>query len=156
MAIRPTILAASAALVLVASGPALAQGAGDPAATSATPARLTLNPSQVVVVGAASFRVGRDLYQVAGVRAPRATLGSCFYERLRGRESRKQLVRIMATGPIVVTPTAATTRRGARLAEVTARGRSVAQTLIARQVALPASAASARNPWCVGGNRPRG
>jgi endonuclease YncB( thermonuclease family) len=148
------------ALLAMMAAPALAQTPAlvqapvppEPAATAATApptGRLTLTPAQVAVVGSATFRVGRDLYQVAGIRSPRATRGACLYERLRGREARKQLVRLMRTGPIVVAPTGTVTRRGARLAEVTARGRNVGATLIARDVALPATAAS-RNPWCLG------
>lgn len=157
MWVRPTILSAAVATALCGA-PALAQAPAEPATTAAAnpaPAgRLTLNPGQVRVVGSASFQVGRDLYQVSGVRSPRATQGACLYERLRGREARKALVRIMRNGPIVVTPTGTVTRRGARLAEVNVRGRNVAQTLIAREAALPAANAT-RNPWCIGGGRAR-
>ena len=169
MVVRPTIL--SAALVLawsLGAGPATAQpappvttgsparppAAAPPAATvpppAAQPARLTLSPKEVTVVGSSTIRVGRDLYQVSGIRSPRATGGACLFERLRGREARKALVRLMRNGPIVVTPTGTITRRGARLAEVSVRGRSVAQALIAREVALPVRI-TGRNPWCLGG-----
>ncbi|KAA2244158.1 hypothetical protein [Salinarimonas soli] len=173
MVVRPAILTAMIALApILAAHPAAAQTApavaapamppaeapAAPPATGATPRaaqpRLTLNPGDVTVVGGATFRVGRDLYRVAGIRAPRVTASACYYERLRGRESRKAMVRIMRNGPIVVTPTGAVTPRGVRLAEVTVRGRSIGQTLVARELALPASNLQ-RNPWCLRGSPPR-
>jgi len=160
MRVRPTILSAAALGLALLAAPAHAQTPAAPETTAATPApppgRLTLSPRDVTVVGSATFRVGRDLYRVAGIRAPRANRGACLYERLRGREARKQLVRLLRNGPIVVTPTGVLNpRQGVRLAEVSVRGRSVAQALIAGEVALPVSN-SARNPWCLGGARSRG
>ncbi len=168
MQVRRAALSAAAlalAALLLAPVPARAQAPAapadpaEPAATAATPAqapgRLTLAPKDVTVVGSATFRVGRDLYQIAGIRSPRTARGACLYERLRGREARKTLVRLMRSGPIVVTPTGNVTRRGVRLAQVSARGRNVAQALVAREVALPATRGG-RNPWCLREGLPRG
>jgi endonuclease YncB( thermonuclease family) len=170
MIVRPTLPSAAIALALAFGAPAAAQQppvAAPPVTRSPTrppvvvvptppaaPVRLTLTPREVTVVGSGIFRVGRDLYRVAGIRSPRVTASACFYERLRGREARKALVRIMRNGPIVVTPTGAVTPRGVRLAEVTVRGRNVGQMLIAREVALPASNLR-RNAWCLGSVPPR-
>jgi len=167
MVVRPTILSAAIVLALglgaphataqpspVAAPPVTGSPARAPVPAVTAPVRLTLSPKDVAVVGSGTFRVGRDLYRVAGIRLPRATASACYYERLRGREARKALARIMSNGPIVVTPTGAVTPRGARLADVTVRGRSVSQMLIAREVALPASNLR-RNAWCLGGTPPR-
>ena len=157
----PTLLAAalsaSAALAQAptppaAPAPAAAPPAQAPAVRPAAPAPQgrIVRPRDVSVLGASTFRVGNERYQIAGVYAPRSRGGQCLMERLRGRNARAALRRMMSRGEIRIFPSGEVTPGGFRLARVTVNGQSVRRRLINQRLVL-ARRPAGRNPWCIGG-----
>jgi hypothetical protein len=157
----PTLLAAAlAASAAFAQTPAPAPPAAPAPATRPAPPAVRpaapapqvriVRPREVTVLGASTFRVGSDRYQIAGVYAPRSRAGQCLMERLRGRNARAALRRMMARGEIRIFPTGEVTPGGFRLARVTVNGQSVRRRLINRRLVL-ARRPVGRNPWCIGG-----
>ena len=128
-----------AALMVVSATPVAAQN----------PETRLIRPSEIVVLGGSVFRVGDELYQVAGIRTPRPRRGRCLLERRRGREARSALRRLLRRGEIRVIPTGQIGAGGARLAQVTVDRQDLAQRLIERRFAVSRQGPEGRNPWCL-------
>jgi hypothetical protein len=131
-----------------------------PAPVPQPPAQPTLEPrivrpKDVTVISGSRFRVGNDRYQVFGVRTPRPRGGQCVMERLRGRQSRSALRRILSRGEIRIAPTGQVNAFGDKLARVSVDGHSVRRRLIDARAALPRRG-EGFNPWCISLRRPPG
>ena len=114
-----------------------------------------VRPRDVTIISGSRFRVGNDRYQVFGVRAPRARAGQCVMERLRGRQSRAALRRILSRGEIRIAPTGQVNALGDKVARVTVDGQSVARKLIDARAAIARRLSSdSYNPWCISLRRP--
>ena len=114
-----------------------------------------VRPKDVIVISGSRFRVGNDRYQVFGVRTPRPRGGQCVMERLRGRQSRSALRRILSRGEIRIAPTGQVNAFGDKLARVSVDGYSVRRRLIDARAALPRRG-EGFNPWCISLRRPPG
>jgi hypothetical protein len=158
---HPRLLAALLALAL--AGPVSAQTpappaqppapAAQPPAPSPLEARV-VRSKDIVVISGSRFRVGNDRYQVFGVRTPRPRAGQCVMERLRGRQSRSALRRILARGEIRIAPTGQVNALGDRIARVSVDGQSARRRLIDARAALPRRGNESFNPWCISLRRP--
>jgi hypothetical protein len=144
-----------------ASAPAPANPSTSPAAAGQAPAAPSVSaearvvrPKDVTVISGSRFRVGNERYQVFGVRTPRPRAGQCVMERLRGRQSRAALRRILSRGEIRITPTGNLNALGEKIARVTVDGYSVARRLIDARAAVPRRASETFNPWCISLRRP--
>lgn len=113
-----------------------------------------MRPREITVISGSRFRVGSERYQVFGVRAPRPRAGQCVMERLRGRQSRSALRRILSRGEIRIVPTGGTNALGDRTARVFVDGQSVARRLIDARAAVPRRLGESFNPWCISLRRP--
>jgi hypothetical protein len=113
-----------------------------------------VRPKDVTIISGSRFRVGNDRYQVFGVRTPRPRAGQCVMERLRGRQSRAALRRILSRGEIRIVPTGGTNALGDRTARVFVDGQGVARKLIDARAAVPRRASENFNPWCISLRRP--
>ncbi len=113
-----------------------------------------VRPPEVTIISGSRFRVGNERYQVFGVRTPRARGGQCVYERLRGRQSRAALRRILSRGEIRIMPTGQVNQLGDRLARVSVDGQSVARRLINARAAIVRRPGQNFNPWCISLRRP--
>ena len=114
-----------------------------------------VRPRDVTIVSGSRFRVGNERYQVFGVRAPRSRGGQCVMERLRGRQSRAALRRILSRGEIRIAPTGQVNALGDRIARVTVDGHSVARRLVDARAAVARRLSSdSYNPWCISLRRP--
>jgi endonuclease YncB( thermonuclease family) len=91
---------------------------------------------------------------VFGVRTPRPRVGQCVYERLRGRQSRAALRRILSRGDIHIAPTGQLNQLGDKMARVSVDGQSVARRLVAARVAIVRRPGQNYNPWCLSLRRP--
>ncbi len=140
---RPLVMAAVA--IVSIAGPALAQGASPAATIRAAAADISVRSGSV-------FTLKGERFQVSGVRAPRVTSAGCTFERLKGREARKTLQRLLRRGTIEIVPTGGVSGRGNRLVNVRVDGRSLRTLLLRTKIVLPSSQARG-NPWCV---RPSG
>ncbi|WP_188611072.1 hypothetical protein [Chelatococcus reniformis] len=135
-------LAALAATALVVGGAIAAPAPAGPPRTVAA--------SQVTVVTGSIFRVGSQAYQISGMRTARIARAQCFYEKRVGRAAQRALRRMLARGPIEVTPVGGTSLMGAPFVAVKVKGQDVRQRMIARGYAIPRAALNdRRNPWCV-------
>jgi hypothetical protein len=155
------------AVAATAGVPALAQGrppAPLPPVTAPSPQSQAapapslepriVRPRDVSVISGSRFRVGNERYQVFGVRTPRPR-GQCVYERLRGRQSRAALRRLLSRGEIRIAPTGQLNALGDKIARVTVDGHSVARKLIDARAALPRRlGGETYNPWCISLRRP--
>ena len=145
---------------VLAQTPAAPPAAPAPAAVPQPPAQPALEPrivrpKDVTVISGSRFRVGNDRYQVFGVRTPRPRGGQCVMERLRGRQSRSALRRILSRGEIRIAPTGQVNAFGDKLARVSVDGYSVRRRLIDARAALPRRG-EGFNPWCISLRRPPG
>ena len=113
-----------------------------------------VKPRDVTIVSGSRFRVGNDRYQVFGVRTPRPRGGQCLMERLRGRQARAALRRILSRGEIRIAPTGQLNQFGDKLARVTVDGQAVRRRLIDARAALPRRGNEAFNPWCISLRKP--
>jgi hypothetical protein len=164
-AVAAALLAASLPLAspAKAQAPAAPQDASAPRRTEPSPAAPaapagapapSLEPRvvkarEVTVITGSRFRVGKDRYQVFGVRSPRPRTGQCVMERLRGRQSRAALRRIMSRGEIRIVPTGQTNAFGDQVARVWVDGQSVARRLINARAAVARRPGQNYNPWCI-------
>lgn len=123
--------------------------AGGTAAVAQPQAPVVVSARDVTVITGAIFRVGGDTYEIAGLRAPRVNRAQCLYERLRGREARKTLTRVLNKARVEIIPTGRVSLGGARLAHVRANGQSVRKKMIEAGVAVPRAGHARGNPWCV-------
>ena len=105
--------------------------------------------SDITVVSGSVLRVGNETFRIRGLRTPRPSRGRCLFERIRGREARKALRRLLSRGEIAIIPTGLLTPRGEKLARVTVDGKSVRARLIERDAAHPRAGYEKGNPWCV-------
>ena len=134
--------------------PAQSAPAAQPQAAPAPDVRV-VRPRDVTIVSGSRFRVGNERYQVFGVRAPRSRGGQCVMERLRGRQSRAALRRILSRGEIRIAPTGQVNALGDRIARVTVDGHSVARRLVDARAAVARRLSSdSYNPWCISLRRP--
>jgi hypothetical protein len=135
--------------------PATSAAPGQPQTAPAPPpdARV-VRPRDVTVISGSRFRVGKETYQVFGVRTPRPRVGQCVYERLRGRQSRAALRRILSRGDIHIAPTGQLNQLGDKMARVSVDGQSVARRLVAARVAIVRRPGQNYNPWCLSLRRP--
>jgi hypothetical protein len=115
-----------------------------------------VRPKDITIISGSRFRVGSERYQVFGVRAPRPRAGQCVMERLRGRQSRAALRRILSRGEIRIAPTGQLNSLGDRSARVSVDGQSVARKLIDARAAVPRRLGESFNPWCISLRRPPG
>ncbi|HEX8166472.1 MAG TPA: hypothetical protein VF601_11870 [Beijerinckiaceae bacterium] len=113
-----------------------------------------VRPKDITVISGSRFRVGNDRYQVFGVRSPRPRAGQCVMERLRGRQARGTLRRILSRGEIRIAPTGQLNALGDKLARVSVDGQSVRRRLIDARAALPRRGNEGFNPWCISLRRP--
>lgn len=175
---QPRLVSAFVALAIVGSIGSLAAsaqtgGAPLPAASQSAPAAPTppettgamaadapmpadarvVRPRDITIVSGSRFRVGNDRYQVFGVRAPRPRNGQCVMERLRGRQSRAALRRILSRGEIRIAPTGQLNQLGDKIARVTVDGHSVRRRLIDARAAVPRRGENF-NPWCISLRKP--
>jgi hypothetical protein len=125
-----------------------AETAPAPQPQAAADARV-VRPRDITVMTGSRFRVGNERYQVFGVRTPRPRGGQCIYERLRGRQSRAALRRILSRGEIQIAPTGQVNALGDRIARVTVDGRNVARRLIDARAGIPRRLSESYNPWCI-------
>jgi hypothetical protein len=164
---HPRLLSALVVIALAGPVPSAFVLAQTPAAPPAAPAPVPQPPAQpafeprivrpkdVTVISGSRFRVGNDRYQVFGVRTPRPRGGQCVMERLRGRQSRSALRRILSRGEIRIAPTGQVNALGDKLARVSVDGHSVRRRLIDARAALPRRG-EGFNPWCISLRRPPG
>jgi hypothetical protein len=164
---HPRLLSALVVIALAGPVPSAFVLAQTPAAPPAAPAPVPQPPAQpafeprivrpkdVTVISGSRFRVGNDRYQVFGVRTPRPRGGQCVMERLRGRQSRSALRRILSRGEIRIAPTGQVNAFGDKLARVSVEGHSVRRRLIDARAALPRRG-EGFNPWCISLRRPPG
>ena len=75
-------------------------------------------------------------------------------ERLRGRQARATLRRILSRGEIRIAPTGQINRDGYKLARVTVDGTSVRRRLLDARAALPRRGNESFNPWCISLRKP--
>lgn len=148
------VLAQTPAAPLVPVAPVAPAPAPQPPAPPALEPRI-VRPKDVTVISGSRFRVGNDRYQVFGVRTPRPRGGQCVMERLRGRQSRGALRRILSRGEIRIAPTGQVNAFGDKLARVSVDGYSVRRRLIDARAALPRRG-EGFNPWCISLRRPPG
>ena len=113
-----------------------------------------MRPKDVTVISGSRFRVGNERYQVFGVRTPRPRAGQCVMERLRGRQSRAALRRILSRGEIRIAPTGNVNALGDKIARVTVDGSRVDSRLIDARAAVRRRPGESFNPWCISLRRP--
>jgi hypothetical protein len=113
-----------------------------------------VRPKDITVMSGSRFRVGNDRYQVFGVRTPRPRAGQCVMERLRGRQARSTLRRILSRGEIRIVPTGGVNSLGDRTARVWVDGQSVARRLVDARAAVARRLGETFNPWCISLRRP--
>lgn len=146
---------ASSFALAQAPGPTSGPGSVQPQAAPAPAGEVrVVRPRDVTILSGSRFRVGNERYQVFGVREPRPRGGQCVYERLRGRQSRAALRRILSRGEIRIAPTGSLNALGDRLARVTVDGQSVARRLINARAAVIRRPGQNFNPWCLSLRRP--
>lgn len=108
------------------------------------------------MISGSRFRVGQERYQIFGIRSPRPVAGQCLMERLRGRQARAALRRILSRGEIRIAPTGHVTPLGDRVARVWVDGHSVARRLVNARAAVVRRPGESFNPWCISLRRARG
>jgi hypothetical protein len=77
-------------------------------------------------------------------------------ERLRGRQARAALRRILSRGEIRIAPTGQLNQFGDKIARVTVDGQTVRRKLIDARAGLPRRGNEAFNPWCISLRKPPG
>lgn len=70
-------------------------------------------------------------------------------ERLRGRQARSALRRILSRGEIRIAPTGQLNPIGDKIARVWVDGRSVARRLVNARAAVARRPGESFNPWCI-------
>lgn len=122
--------------------------AGTPQPQAPLEARV-VKARDISVISGSRFRVGQERYQIFGIRSPRPVAGQCLMERLRGRQARVALRRILSRGEIRIAPTGQINPLGDRIARVWVEGHSVARRLVNARAAVVRRPGESFNPWCI-------